>query len=367
MLIGIDASRAFDSAPTGTEIYSREIISALVAQAPTSRFRLYTRATATRLPKLPPNSEIRSIPFPRLWTHLRLSAEMLANPPDVLFVPSHVLPLVHPREAVVTVHDLGFLYFPRAHSLLSRSYLDVATRWNAKAARTVIADSAATSRDLIQFYHVDPGKVRVVLPSIRPDIDQMPSSVQVQQVMSKYSLIQDYVISVGTIHPRKNYQRLVQAFKTLPDKYQMVIVGKHGWKSSEIVASTQGLGLGERVKFMDYVPSSDLGTLYAGARLFAFPSLYEGFGFPILEAQASGTAVICSNTSSLPEVAGDGAAYIDPLDVHSISDAMTRVLTDDAFRNGLIEKGRANVQRFSWARSAQEILSVISPRVDSQE
>lgn len=361
VLIGIDASRAFDPAPTGTEIYSREIVSALLAADPSMRFRLYTRSAA-RIPSLPPNCEVRSIPFPRIWTHLRLSAEMVANPPDVLFVPSHVVPLLHPRRTVVTVHDLGYLYFPQANSFLGRAYLDLTTRLNAGAAQTVIADSAATSQDLIKFYHVDSSKIKVVHPALRSELNQMPTIAQLDQVKVKYSLPEEYVVSVGTIHPRKNYERLVQAFMSLPGNYQLAIVGKKGWRSSQIIDSIEKLGLGERVKFLDYVPDAELPAIYAGARLCVFPSLYEGFGFPILEAQAGGAPVVCSNTSSLPEVAGEGAEYFDPLEVNAISAVMIRVLTDDVLRTQLIARGRANLGRFAWERSARDILSIIAPR-----
>ncbi len=161
--IGIDASRAISSAPTGTEYYSRALINSLLGTDSGLYFLLYTRAEPP--PGLFPqtnNYRICARPFPRLWTHARLSYEMLTRPPDALFVPAHVLPLYHPRRSVVTVHDLGFNYFPEAHPLFSRVYLDLSTRWNAAAAQVVIADSAATRDDLVRFYGIARSKIRVV-------------------------------------------------------------------------------------------------------------------------------------------------------------------------------------------------------------
>ena len=168
-LVGIDASRAVSPFPTGTETYSRRLIQALLQRDPPYRFRLYFRH---RLAESPPDlaappfsgAEPRIIPFPRLWTHLRLSWEMVQHPPDLLFVPAHVLPLIHPRLSLVTVHDLGYLHFPQAHPTLQRQYLDLSTRWNARAAAHLLADSEATKRDLVTHYGTAPEKITVAYP-----------------------------------------------------------------------------------------------------------------------------------------------------------------------------------------------------------
>jgi glycosyltransferase involved in cell wall biosynthesis len=362
MLIGIDASRAVAAAPTGTETYSHEIISALLQADSPFRFRLYTRAVPDPpFPSLKDNYQVRTIPFPRLWTHLRLSAEMIKYSPDALFVPSHVLPLAHPRRSLVTVHDLGYLHFPETHRAFDRWYLKLSTHWNVRTAECVIVDSNATRLDLIRFYHLDEPRVRVISPALRANfLRRLPDPTKITSVKSRYGIDGDYLISVGTIHPRKNYERLIRAFQNLPDKYQLVIVGKKGWMFHKILASPENLHLGGRVKFLDYVSETDLPSLYCGARLAVFPSLYEGFGFPILEAQACGTPVVCSNTSSLPEVAADGAVFFDPLDSDAISRAVVHVLDDVALRKELIEKGHANLNRYSWERAAQQILAEIT-------
>ena len=363
MLLGIDASRAVTTAPTGTETYSRELIRALLQADSPLRFRLYTR--------IPPpddlfpatgNYEIRAIPFPRLWTHLRLAFELFLHPPDALFVPAHVLPLWHPRGSLVTVHDLGYLHFPQAHRTLSRFYLDLSTRWNVRAARWVLADSGATRDDLVRFYGVRQDKIRVVYPALPGEVFKpVRDTNTLERVKQQYQIASPYIIAVGTLHPRKNYTRLVQAFQSLPKSYQLVIVGKKGWLYQEFLSTAESLHLGKRVRLLDYVAVSDLPALYSGARLCAFPSLYEGFGFPVLEAQACGVPVVCANTSSLPQVAGDAAEFFDPLNIEAMALAMTRVLTDEARREELIQKGCANLARFSWERAASQVVRLIQP------
>ena len=362
MLIGIDASRSYGAAPTGTEVYSREITSALLRSGSTYQFRLYTRAIPP--PELCPpcgDYEIRTIPFPRLWTHLRLSAEMIAHSPDALIVPSHVLPLAHPRRSLVTVHDLGYLHFPQAHLPFDRFYLDLSTRWNVRTAVRVIVDSNATLQDLVRFYNVNPEKILVVHPAPPGSFNHpMPGPDEIAQVKRRHQIVGEYLIAIGTIHPRKNYERLFETFQGLAENYQLVIIGKKGWLFQEILASAEKLQVAGRIKFLDYVADADLPSLYSGSRLCVFPSLYEGFGFPILEAQACGTPVVCSNTSSLPEVAGDAAEFFDPLDVRAISNAISRVLHNGAHRAELVAKGTANLKRFSWTHAANEILAAIA-------
>lgn len=359
--LGIDASRALTDAPTGTEYYSRALIEALLRLDSPFSFRLYTR---TNPPGnfFPPtnNYEIRAIPFPRVWTHLRLSYEMLTRAPDALFVPAHVLPPIHPRNSIVTVHDLGYKLFPDAHPLAQRAYLDFSTRWNVKRARAIIADSFATRDDIAKFYGAPREKIRVVYPSYNAQIFKTSAAEEIARVREKYALSSPYILSVGTIQPRKNYARLIEASAALPREYLVVIVGKKGWLYESILARVRELNLDARVKFLDYAPIQDLPALYAGARLAVLPSLYEGFGFPALEAQACGTPLACSNASSLPEVAGEGALYFEPREVVEMARTMERALSDESLRATLVERGCANVKRFSWERAAREIVEIVT-------
>jgi glycosyltransferase involved in cell wall biosynthesis len=368
MIIGIDASRATSATPTGTETYSRELIRALIALDRKNRYRLYLRDAVSPDFFAPLNSEHRTqktehclIPFPRFWTHFRLSLEMLTHAPDILWVPAHVLPPLHPRRSIVTVHDLGHLHFPNAHPPLQRLYHDWSTRWNVRAASHILADSEATRDDLVQLLQVPSKKISVVYPAYdAARFKPVRDGAVIDAVRNRLRVGKDYVLAIGTLHPRKNYARLIEAFSKLQiTNCELIIVGKRGWLYASILQRACELNLESRVKFLDYVSSDDLPALISGARLVAFPSLHEGFGLPVLEAQACGTPVVCSMVSSLPEAAGDAALFFDPFDVDAIAGAIERTYNDNAVRAKLVERGFDNVKRFSWQVSARGVLDVI--------
>ncbi len=391
MLIGIDASRARLAGRTGTETYSLHLIRALLLSGPGHRYRLYTNGppppelltglakgdegaapSAPAAGKQRPDVEVRSLPFPRLWTHVRLSAEMVRHPPDVLFVPAHVLPLVHPRRSVVTVHDLGFLAYPEAHRTAARRYLVWSTGWNARQAAAVLADSEATRADLVRRYGVAASKVHVVYLGRDEKLRPVRDPEALARVRARYGITGPYLLYVGTLHPRKNLGRLVEAFcrqagAPAMASLRLVMAGKRGWLVDDLFARVARCGLGDRVLFPGYVDDADLPALMSGALAFVFPSLYEGFGLPVLEAQACGVPVMTSNNSSLPEVAGDAALLVDPHDVDAIADAIYRLATDDALRAELVRRGFENVKRFSWEKCARETLAVLERVAEEHE
>lgn len=360
MLIGVDASRAVVQPRTGTEAYSYHLISSLISARGSHRLRLYFNRPA-------PAGELRGtgvehvgMPFPRLWTHARLSAEMLRRPPDVLFVPSHVLPVVRPRRSVVTVHDLGYLRFPEAHSRSRWWHLHLSTQFNARVACLVIADSIATRDDLERFYGVSPKKVRIVHlgrgQQFRPLMPEEASAIR-----QKYGLPDSYLLAVGTLQPRKNLARLFDAFAlarpSLPPGTRLAVAGARGFAAGEV--ERRAGELGESVRFLGYVPEADLPSLMGAATALVFPSLYEGFGLPALEAMACGTPVVCSNTSSLPEVVGDAARFVDPADAESIASGLVAVAGDADLRARLRAAGLVRASGFSWERAAAAALRVI--------
>ena len=365
MLIGIDASRAVRARRTGTENYSLYLIRSLAKIKGKHRLRLYLdRNPAPGL--LPRNGvEWRIMPFPRLWTHLRLSLEMGRHPPDVLFVPAHVIPLVHPPASVVTIHDLGYLHYPWAHPLLPRLYLDLSTRWSAHVARRIIADSQATRRDLMAHYGVEGAKIAVVYPGYDRELFRPVRALsRIQKVKARYGIVGDYMLYVGTLQPRKNLKRLVKAFAKLEREgnsrgHKLVIAGGKGWLYEPLFAVVRKLGLEDRVVFTGFVAQEDLPALYSGATLFVYPSLHEGFGLPVLEAMACGTPVVCSDRSSLPEVAGDAALFVNPLHTDEIASAISRLLADGDLRAFLVERGLRRARQFSWERCARRTLSVL--------
>ena len=382
MLIGIDASRAVTAQGTGTEIYSQRLIRALIDLAPDHRFRLYfNRPPAANLFRAG-NVESRIIPFRRLWTHIRLSWEVTRRSPEVLFVPSHVLPMLHPRRSVVTVHDLGYLHFPEAHPTAQRLYLHASTRWNARASARVIADSQATKDDLIRHYRTPADKIVVAYPGLDPAIRRVQDPQHIQAVKSRYGIQSEYLLTIGTLQPRKNLSRLIEAFGKSSDDFsrrqqeatdptralrrvatthplKLVIVGKKGWLYADLFKQVAQLGLADRVMFPGYLPDADKAALISGATALVFPSLYEGFGFPVIEAMACSTPVICSNTSSMPEAAGDAALLVDPLDTDAIATAIDRILSDIDLRRDLAERGVTQAAKFTWQACARLVLGVL--------
>ncbi|MFC2029535.1 glycosyltransferase family 4 protein [Chloroflexota bacterium] len=365
MLIGIDASRSSSIHRTGTENYSYHLIRELLALRSPHVLRLYFRDEPPLglCERCGAEAECSVMPFPRLWTHARLSWEMRQNPPDLLFVPSHVLPVVHPRRCVATVHDLGYHYHPEAHTLSQNLHLRWSTRHNARAAARIMADSEATRADLIRFYRLPSSKIEVVYPGIDEGLRPVSDAGLLADVSERYGIAGPYLLYVGTLHPRKNLVRLVEAFALaagdLPASLQLVLAGQKGWLYEDILSVIRRHALSDRVRLTGYVPDSDLPALLTGAMAFVFPSLYEGFGFPVLEAMACGTPVVCSSSSSLPEVAGDAALFVDPLSVNALAEGLVQIVQDGVLRARLVERGFRQVNCFSWRRCAEETLGIL--------
>ena len=380
MLIGIDASRALVAQRTGTEVYSLHLIRALLRTGPQAahRFRLYLNATPPPglFPDVP-HVACRVMPFPRLWTHVRLSVEMLSRPPDVLLVPSHVLPLVHPRRSVVTVHDLGHRYYPEAHTATQRRYLEWSARFHVRMAAHLLADSSSTADDLVRLYSANPERITVAHLGVDPGFGPVRDPEAVAAVCAKYGIEGPYLLYVGTLQPRKNLVRLIEAFGQMRKRekgvkgeggnglsgtrsLKLVLAGKRGWLDDEILSRARELGIGERVVLPGFVDAADLPALYTGALLFVMPSLYEGFCMPVLEAMACGTPVACSDVSSLPEVVGDAALTFDPHDVGDIAATMARGIGDSGLREELVARGLERVKQFTWERCAECVLQVLA-------
>ncbi len=366
MHIAIDASRSTVGKRTGTEVYSRYLIRALLALDPPHHITLYFRDVPP--PDLfacrPARCTLKPIPFPRLWTHLRFAGALWSDRPDVTFVPSHTLPFLFPGSAVVTVNDLGYRYFPRTHTVTTRFYIDLTTRYSARRARHVIAISAATRRDLTAFYGIAPDKIHVVYPGIDPDLAPVKDADAIAAVRTHYDIPGPYLLYLGSIQPRKNLVRLIEAYAMwqrsadAPTHY-LVLAGKQGWLYKDIYAKVRRLGLEGWVRFTGYVDAAHIAALYSGAAAFAFPSLYEGFGFPVLEAMRCGTPVFCANTSSLPEVAGSAALLVDPEDTGAIAAAMARITSDADLRARLGAAGYIQAARFTWEHAARATLAIL--------
>ena len=412
MLIGFDGSRAFASRRTGTENYSYQLLKGLAKIDKRNKYIVYlrvgidsviarsetTKQSQKGLPGLlespldslrarndesrwPKNFTFKEINWPRVWTQGGLGIQTFIEDLHILFVPSHTLPIIRKPglKTVMTVHDLGAEYLPKMHQLKQQLYLKYITKYQLTSATKLIAVSKATMKDLVEKVGVDEKKISVVYEGYDKELFDIVSS---KGRSSSGRSLMPFFLFVGTVQPRKNLARLIQAFSLFVDRYSLgsdekrktknefnlAIVGSKGWMSEEIYELPKKLGIEKRVKFMGFVPDKDMPRFYSNALGLIFPSLFEGFGLPILEAQACGCPVLTSNISSMPEiagyvrvnrtVAGKGAILVDPYSVESITDGMIKIM-DKKIRDNLIKNGYENVKKFSWEKAAKETLKIL--------
>jgi glycosyltransferase involved in cell wall biosynthesis len=273
----------------------------------------------------------------------------------------HLLPYLR-RPTVLTVHDLIFERYPQHHKLTNRLFLTVGMRLFVRAADRIIAVSQQTKRDLVELYGTPADKITVIYQGIDPTFQPAPAAL-VEQVQARYALrdqtgaLRPYLLMVGTLEPRKNHLTAMRALVRLKAAglpHCLVIAGGKGWLFEPIQAQVAALGLTDDVVFTGYVPAADLPALYRGATAVLQPTLYEGFGFPVLEAMACGAPVICSNSSSLPEAAGDAALLIPPTDAEALAAAVQRLINEPGFADRLRTQGGNRAASFRWERCAAE-------------
>jgi glycosyltransferase involved in cell wall biosynthesis len=356
MLIGIEAERANNPQKTGVEHYAKQLILALAEIDRKNSYVLYLRTKPESwLLNLPANFKVKVIPFPVFWTQIRISWEMLIHPVDVLFIPASALPIVHPKKSVVTIHDIGWRYFPDSFTGFMRKFLEWSTKFAVKNASAIIAVSQSTKKDLIKFYKVDSNKIFVVHHGYEP-ADRLVS------LSADRLLPENYVLFLATLQPRKNLEGLIKAFRLLktenPDiRQKLVVAGKPGWKFEPILRTMEQNK--DIVIYLNHVSDSDRLALLKRASLLVLPSFYEGFGMQILEAFDAGVPVATSNISSMPEVAGDAAIYFNPKDISDIAKAIKMVLVDKSLADSLRAKGQERLKNFSWQKCADETLKIL--------
>jgi glycosyltransferase involved in cell wall biosynthesis len=273
---------------------------------------------------------------------------------------------------VLTVHDLTFLRDPSSAQPQLLKFLTRVVRQSALRATHIVADSYATARDLQELYGLPAERITTIHSGVDTRFNPQPqTSQEPAQLRQKYALgLGPYILTVGTLQRRKNHLTLVRAFGELlrnasvPDGVQLVIAGGKGWLYDDVLAEVQALNLQRQVRFIGFVDEADLPALYRAAAVFAFPSLYEGFGIPPLEAMASGVPVVASNASSLPEVVGDVGLTVDPLDVHALASALSCALTDAGWRDRAIERGLQRAGQFTWRHAAEQLLDVYERVMD---
>lgn len=306
--------------------------------------------------------QINSYPVGSLWQQLKLPRILTRLKVDLFHSPLSVLPLLKPCPSVVTVLDLTPKLFPSRYTWKTHLSVHTLLRQSAQRADKVIAISESTKRDLVEHLKVNESKIVVIHLAADKAYYRSTNPGMINTTRKKYSEGKKFILYVGTLEPRKNLPRLIKAYNKVRLetrlKHKLVIAGMKGWMYDSIFQTVHNLNLEKDVIFTGYVPQEELPALYSAADLFVYPSLYEGFGLPPLEAMACGTPVITSNTSSLPEVVGDAGTMVNPHSVDELAQAIYKVLTDEKLRSDMIYKGLKQAKKFTWEKTAQETLKV---------
>jgi glycosyltransferase involved in cell wall biosynthesis len=344
----------------------------------TTNYEFFTNIQITNKFILPENWRIKVIKWPYLWTQIGLSLELLFHPVDVLFVPAHTVPLVHPKNTVVTIHGLEYEFCPKAYSFWERIYMLFSIKNSCKWAKKIIAVSENTKKDLLRLYKVPEDKISVVYEGASDNFQFSIFNFQSNlndKKNTKYKIPDTkYLLFVGRLEERKNVCGIIDAYKILKEKYDiphsLVLAGEPGFNYGIVKLKIENLLKIENCKLkiieLGFVSEEEKYELLKNADVFLFPSFYEGFGLPILEAQSVGTPVVTSDISSIPEIAGAqllelkelsscSAILVNPYNSEEIAEATWKLISDENLKNDMIEKGLKNVKRFSWEKCGEEI------------
>jgi len=366
MRIAFDATAIpANRAGAGTYIYS--LVQALAHVDADNEYHVFAKPEyADEFGPLGPNFRLVRVPLastPRrlLWEQAALPRALKALGADLLHSPHYTTPRLAPCPVVATFHDMTYLLTPELHPRFHRRFFPPMMRASARRAARILNISESTRRDMLRLLPITAGKATTTLLAAGPVFRVAPAG-EVAEACARFGLTPGrFLLYVGVLEPRKNVPLLLQAYARIAARFPdspLVIAGKKGWMYEEIFAQVSALGLSNRVVFTGYVAEEDLPRLYGGARAFVYPSRYEGFGLPVLEAMQCGCPVVTSDVSSMPEVAGDAALLIDPDDAGGLADALARVLTDDALVADLSRRGIARAAGFSWERCARETRAV---------
>lgn len=398
MLIGIDGNEANVEKRVGVSGYAFELLRQFSMKTENINFRIYLKSKPlSDLSKQSDRWNYRIVRPRKLWTQIGLPFDLYFHKPrpDVFFTPSHYAPRFSPIPTVVSIMDLSYIHFPELFKKSDLYQLMNWTQYSVRKAKKVFTISQFTKNDIIKYYNVPFDKIVVTYPGVKSEIRSASWRTKFKMQNSnllkdKYGIKGQYILFVGTLQPRKNIVRLIEAFAMLargpvvpsshpmssvasslraldgtpssratPRSLSLIIVGKKGWLYEEILGAPKKFGVEDRVKFLDFVPDEDLTLFYKHALFFILPSLYEGFGLPVLEAMKWGCPVITSKISSLPEAGGDAAIYVDPESVEDIVSKMQLLIKDENKRHEMIEKGYKQVKKFSWDKTARETLKAL--------
>ena len=374
MRIAIDA-HSVGTQLAGNETYAVNLIEALAEIDQSNQYTLYvTRQSAIdRFANRWPNFNVkRMVPHtPLVRIPVTLSAELRRNPVDVLHV-QYTAPPLAPCSVVATIHDLSFEHLPETFNRRSRAQLRLTVRRTARKAAQILTLSEFSRRDIIDTYRIAPDRVSVTPAAAPSHFKPIEDETELRKIREIYGIERDYILSVSSIQPRKNLIRLIEAYSCLrglrPEGKlpQLILVGKRGWLDNETFRAAQRHSANNDIAFTGYVAENDLPALYSGATCFVYPSFFEGFGLPVLEAMQCGAPVIAGNRTSIPEVVGKAGLLFDPFDTNSLVQALTRVLDDSEYRAALRIQGLERAREFDWKQTARMTLQAYQKAVVSK-
>lgn len=320
------------------------------------------------LPKPRKNWQYKILKPAKLWTRLIIPAYHLfaKQKPDIIFSPTHYIPAFIKAKRITTIFDLSFLRFPEMFQKRDLYKLTKWTEYSAKNSAHIVTISDSSKNDIEKFYKISPKKITVAYPGYDDSLFKpISDKSKTDEILSKYKITGNYIIYIGTIQPRKNLLRLIRAMEKI-DNLKLVIAGKikgqgrKAWMNEEILEEPKKLKIEDKVIFTDFVPTQDLPYLISGSKAFILPSLWEGFGIPVVEAMACGVPVITSNVSSLPEVTGDGGLLVDPKSVTQIEQAIRLLTTDKKLHFKLSKKALEQSKKFSWTEMAKKVIKTLN-------
>jgi len=366
MVIGFDASRANTKERSGVEWYSYHLLDNLYKIDDKNRYFLYTpNKLAEDLKHFPANFQERILkwPFKRFWTKGRMSLEMIANKPDVLFVPAHVFPLVRAKKNVITWHDVGYEHYPETYTKWELASLKQGAHRACKSADIIITISNFTKKEIIKFYNVDPDRIKVIHLGCNHDRWHPIPAEAVKQFRQERNFNLPYFIYLGRLSLRKNIVCLIRMYNRFRQEYRephnLILVGVSSTYQNDIENEINISPYKNEIKKIGWLAMEQLPILVSGAQALVFPSIYEGFGLPAIEAMACGCPVIASDAGSLPEVIGDAGLLEAAHNINGFVEKMIKVIEDSKLRQDLINKGLIRAKQFSWGKCAKETLEVL--------
>ena len=371
MIIGIDGNEANVEKKVGVSEFAFELLKVFASKKiPHIQFVVYLKHSPGK--DLPGENNYFSHKVfgpSRLWTQIALPFHLFTQQPvpDVFFTPSHYVPRFCPSPIVMSIMDLSYLKFPELFKAKDLHQLVHWTKYSVSHVERIFTISESSKHDIIETYHVPDDRVVVTYPGFTMPVASK-SLPPFEELVKKYDISRNFILSVGTLQPRKNFVRLIEAFSLLIHEknqkftdLELVIIGKKGWLYEEILTAPKRYDVENKVKFLDFVADSDLSSFYRHALCFTLPSLYEGFGLPVLEAMAYKCPVVVSQVSSLPEIADKAGIYVDPESVKSIEEGLMTCLKELESAGGKkrVELGLDQVKKFTWEKAAKQTLAIL--------